>query len=519
MGADLLVAEGIVKRYGNATVLHGVTVTFRAGEVHGLIGHNGAGKSTLLKIIAGAVVPDGGTVRLEGQPVSFSSPSAAASAGVASVFQELSLLENLTVTQNLFLARELGTAGVLDKKAMQAQASDLLRTYGLPLTGQEKVASLPVAQRQMIEIISALARNARVILLDEPTTALERRQIDQLVHTLRRIARERQVAIVIVDHKLDEIFAVCDHVTALTDGRVVLNGPIASLTHADVVESIVGKDEAAASHGNRPSSPRLAADVKALPALTVEGIGAPRGLKSVSFDLAPGEILGLYGLAGSGRSRLLRTLYGLEPFEWGRMTLRGQVYHPASPRNAMKSGLTYLSEERKANGFIPEFDAVRNCMLPVLGRHAWLGMIRKHEAEQEALVVLRSLRIRGNIRAPLGRLSGGNQQKALLAKAVLQKPSILLLDEPTKGIDVGTKSEIHAFIRRMAKESGVAVLVVSTEEEELLTVCDDIIIMNGGHCSGERHEVVALDSGTLRRLALAPPRPDTRFGNAMETVK
>ena len=505
MGAELLVAEGIVKRYGAATVLRDVDVTLRAGEVHGLVGHNGAGKSTLLKIIAGAVAPDEGMVRLEGRPVSFSSPSAAANAGIACVFQELSLLENLTVTQNLFLARERAKAGILNKKVMQDEARSLLHEYGLSLTGREKVASLPVAQRQMIEIIGALARKARIILLDEPTTALERRQIDQLVHTLRRIARERQVAIVIVDHKLDEVFSVCDHITALTDGRVVLNAPIAELSHADVVESIVGKHEAALLQGGRPPRTRLAASAKAPAVLSVQGIGAARGLRAASLDLAPGEVLGLYGLAGSGRSRLLRTLYGLEPVHWGHMALRGQPYQPASPRDAMKRGITFLSEERKANGFIPEFDAVRNCMLPVLGRHAWLGVIRNQEAEREALAVLRSLQIRGNIHAPLGRLSGGNQQKALLAKAVLQKPAVLLLDEPTKGIDVGTKAEIHSFIRRMATESSVAVLVVSTEEEELLTVCDEIIIMQRGHCSGRRHAAADLDSGTLRRLALELP--------------
>ncbi|WP_158803327.1 MULTISPECIES: sugar ABC transporter ATP-binding protein [unclassified Acidisoma] len=507
MAEERLVAQGIVKRYGSATVLHGVALTLRSGEVHGLVGHNGAGKSTLLKVLAGAVAPDGGTILLDGRPVSFASPAAATAAGIACVFQELSLLENLTVTQNLFLAREIASAGILDKQAMRETARRELAANGLNLTGDEKVANLPVAQRQMIEIIGALARNARVILLDEPTTALERGQIDRLVETLRRIARERDVAIVIVDHKLDEIFAVCDHVTALMDGRVVLDAPIATVSHEAVVESIIGQQEAARLQAQAPAVHATAA-AKPSPILTARGVGAPRGLRDVSLDLAPGEVLGLYGLAGSGRSRLLRTLYGLEPVGHGTMRLRDRPYRPQSPRAAMREAVVFVSEERKANGFIPDFDAIRNCTLPVLRRHAWGGVIRRQEAEQEAIGVLERLRVRGDIHAPMSRLSGGNQQKALLAKAVLQRPQVLLLDEPTKGIDVGTKAEIHAFIRSLAAQSGVAVLVVSTEEEELLAVCDEVIIMQRGRCSGRRHEAARLDSTTLRRLALeTTPEP------------
>jgi ribose transport system ATP-binding protein len=513
MAAERLVAQGIVKRYGAATVLHDVAFTLRAGEVHGLVGHNGAGKSTLLKILAGAVAPDGGTILLDGKPVSFASPAAAAATGIVCVFQELSLLENLTVTQNLFLTREIATAGVLDKRAMREAAAKYLSEFGLGLTGAERVADLPVAQRQMIEIIGALARNARVILLDEPTTALERGQIDRLVATLRRIARERNVAIVVVDHKLDEIFAVCDRITALMDGRVVLDAPTAAVSHDVVVESIIGKQEAARLQAHQAAAERSptrvpAGIVRAPPILQVHDIGAPRGLRTVSFDLAPGEVLGLYGLAGSGRSRLLRTLYGLEPIERGSMDLRDRPYRPRSPRDAMRAGIAFVSEERKANGFVPEFDAVRNCTLPILRRHAWAGVIRQQEAAREAEVVLERLHVRGNIHAPLVRLSGGNQQKALLAKAVLQRPAILLLDEPTKGIDVGTKAEIHVFVRNLAAQSDVAVLVVSTEEEELLTVCDDIIVMQHGRCTGRRHDAATLDTIALRRLALeaAPAR-------------
>lgn len=509
MAENRLVARAITKRYGTATVLHGVTFTLRPGEVHGLIGHNGAGKSTLLKILAGAVAPDGGEILLDGRPVSFASPAAAAQAGIACVFQELSLLENLTVTQNLFLAREVATAGLLDKKAMREAARRQLAAYGLDLTGEEKVADLPVAQRQMIEIIGALARRARVILLDEPTTALERSQIERLVETLRRIAREQDVAIVVVDHKLDEVFAVCDRITALMDGRVVLDAPIDAVSHEAVVESIVGQQEAARlQEHHAPAGATRATASKRASILEVRGIGATRGLREVSLDLAAGEVLGLYGLAGSGRSRLLRTLYGLEPVEHGTLRLCGQLYRPQSPRDAMRAGIVFVSEERKANGFVPGFDAVRNCTLPVLRRHAWAGVIRQQEAAQEAIAVLERLRVRGNIHAPLVRLSGGNQQKTLLAKAVLQRPAVLLLDEPTKGIDVGTKAEIHAFIRDLAEQSGVAVLVVSTEEEELLAVSDEVIIMHHGRCSGRRHPAADLDSTELRRLALeaAPVR-------------
>jgi ABC-type sugar transport system ATPase subunit len=507
---DRLSAVNLTKRYGAATVLHAVNLTIRSGQVHGLVGHNGAGKSTLLKILAGAVAPDDGQILLDGRQVSFGSPSAATRAGVACVFQELSLIENLTVTQNLFLAREIATATVLDKKTMRRDAHQQLSAYGLNLSGDEKVASLPVAQRQMIEIIGALARNAKVILLDEPTTALERGQIDQLVETLRRVARERDVAVVIVDHKLDEIFAVCDHITALMDGRIVLSAPVEAVSHDAVVESIVGTRKT-------PSPPPLLAaktlsqsrsarsDQSAEPILTARSIGAKRGLRDVTFDLAAGEVLGLYGLAGSGRSRLLRTLYGLEPVEHGEVRFLEKAYRPQTPRDAMQAGIVFVSEERKANGFIPEFDAIKNCTLPVLGRHAWLGILRQGDADREAIEVLSRLQVRGNLYAPLVRLSGGNQQKALLAKAVLQRPKVLLLDEPTKGIDVGTKAEVHEFVRDLAEKAGVAVLVVSTEEDELLAVSDNIMIMHGGSCSGRRYRSTELDSTELRRLALGGP--------------
>ncbi len=505
MTGDRLSAVTITKRYGLSPVLDHVTFTLAPGEVHGLVGHNGAGKSTLIKILAGAERPDGGQILLDGAPVTFANPREAADAGIVCVFQELSLLPNLTVRQNLFLAREVARAGVLDRTAMRSMTRRLLAEYGLKLTGDEKVADLPVAQRQMVEIIGALSRNARVILLDEPTTALETSQIEHLLGILRRIAREQGVAVVVVDHKLDEIFAVCDRVTALMDGRVVLSATVDTVSREALVESIVGAGEAR-------HVPAVVAPVARVPGprpgrsdgpiLEVRSIGAPRGLRDVSFSLAPGEVLGLYGLAGSGRSRLLRTLYGLEPVAWGEMRFRGAAYRPHTPADAMRAGIAFVSEERKANGFIPEFDAVRNCTLPILHRYSWLGIIRQRQAARDATAMLKRLHIRGDLQLPLARLSGGNQQKALLAKAVLQQPALLLLDEPTKGIDVGTKAEIHHFIKSLAEQSGLGVLVVSTEEEEVLSVASEIIIMHNGVCSGERVRSADLSDTDLRRLAL-----------------
>lgn len=509
----ILSTEGLRKAFGASVALAGVSVDIRPGEVHGIVGHNGAGKSTLMKILAGAIRHDSGRLVLGGADVSFGSPAEAAAAGVVCVYQELSLLPNLSVAQNLFLGRELSRAGWLLRSRMRDAVARQLSEHNIKIDPEASLSQLPVAQRQMVEIVGALGRDAKVILLDEPTTALESSQIDDLLQTLRGAVRSRGVAVVIVDHKLDEIFAVSDRITALTDGQIVLSGPASEVSREQLVDSIVGSQERSLGNETRSAeakhrslSPnRRAALHQAENLLRVRGIGARRGLRGVTFELKAGEILGVYGLAGSGRTRLLKSLYGLEPIETGSIHLKGQQYVPKSPRDAMRAGVAFVSEERKADGFVPQFDSVTNCVLPTLRAYARYGVIRRRDARSRAEVMLKSLGIRGDIYAPIVHLSGGNQQKVLLAKAVVQRPSLLLLDEPTKGIDVGTKAEIHSFIKRMAAEENMGVVVVSTEEEEILSLADDVIVMHQGRCDGERHPSNTLSEQDLRRLALGVP--------------
>jgi ribose transport system ATP-binding protein len=473
---------------------------------------------------------DAGEIILEGKPLELTKPADALQAGIACVFQELSLIGNLTVTQNLFLGRERATGGVLARRSMRRATQELLASYDLAVDVDAPIAMLPVAQRQMLEIVGALNRDTKAILLDEPTTALEAAQVERLFRTLRRVVEERRIAIAIVDHKLDEVFAVCDRVTALTDGHVVLRGAIEDVSRADLTDAIVGTRKAtheAPDAGPPPPSPARSGSFTARPrppasipgesgeqgpeqkaeagggaVLEMQGVGGDRGLRDVNLTARAGEVLAIYGLGGSGRTQVLRTIYGLEPMDRGTMRLHGHRYSPRGPADALKSRVAYLSEERAADGFVPQFDAVRNCMLPVIGRYSRFGIVRRRVAARAASDLLAELEIRGDTHSPFTSLSGGNQQRALLAKAVFQNPVLLLMDEPTKGIDIGTKGKIHDVIRGLAEEHGIAVLFVSTEENEVLTLADEFFIIRRGKCDGTRYRPSELSNVDLRRLAL-----------------
>jgi ABC-type sugar transport system ATPase subunit len=502
---SVLAAEQISRRYGQTQALSRVDLVVRRGEVHGIAGHNGAGKSTLLRILSGAEHPDSGRLLLDGRETTLSSPAAALHAGVACVYQELSLAGNLTVAQNLFLGGELHTAGRVNDKRMNADTTRLLEQFDVRVRPTDQVGRLPVAQRQMIEILRALHRKARYVLLDEPTTALQPAQIDILLSSLRRIAGEEDVAVAIIDHKLEELYAVASHITVLADGEVVLSDRIENAPRARLVDAIIGTGDRrvreAAVAPTRAIKRSMSISSSGAQALQIAGL-ATRRLRHVDLEIRPGTVLGLYGLVGSGRTRTLRTIMGLEAPTRGTMTLFGRLYTPRSPAEGMKAGIAYVSEERKADGFIPGTDAFDNAALPVLARYSRFGVIRRGAAHRAAREVLETLDIRGDVSSPIERLSGGNQQKALLGKALLQHPRLLLLDEPTKGIDIGTKAEIHDIIARLAHEQGVAVVVVSSEEEEILAVADEVAVMQAGRLEEPARPVGEFSVLGLRRHAL-----------------
>lgn len=522
-----LSVRGIIKRYSGVSVLHGVSVDVRPGDVVGLVGHNGAGKSTLLRTIAGATSPDGGQIVVDGHAATIDSPAAAIEAGIATVYQELSLLPNLTVAQNVYLGDERSRGGLLRRDEMRDGARRLVESFGLDVDVDRKLGDYPVATRQMLEIAVATHRDAKYLLLDEPTTSLEGGQVERLLDMVRSLAADRGLGIVFVDHKLDELYAVCNRVVALVDGRVRIDARVDEVSRHDVVAAIAG-DEAAqmddrlragdaptqaiqathAAHGETEDADagtpvadvrRWLPDASRGPRLEVRDLHAP-GVHGVTLTAEPGRVLGLYGLVGAGRTEVMRALVGLAPVTSGSVLLDGRPYRPGTPARAQRAGVVYVTEERKSDGIVPKLDSPMNVALPVLRRYRRAGLLDKRRMLRDADDLLGQLRVRGDVHGPVVSLSGGNQQKVLLARAIAQRPRVLLLDEPTKGVDLGVKAEIHRIVRSLAHDAGLTVLLVSSEEEEICEVADDIVVVSHGRSTGEQ---VPAEHRTPQALRLA----------------
>lgn len=499
MTEQVLRAVGIRKLFAGVPALDGVDFTVTSGKVVGLVGHNGAGKSTLLKVLSGAYTPDGGELILGEDRVSFHSPAAAIDAGVSTVYQELSLLPNLTIAENTFLGRELRKGGVLDKKAMRRSAQELIDRFRIDADASRRVGEYPVAKRQLLEIAIATSRNAQFLLLDEPTTSLEGDQVEPLLKLVRELATVEGLGIVFINHKLDELLAISDEVVALVNGKVQIQGSTDRVDRTEIVRAIAGSDAV----GHQKADQRAASEVSDSDCpvvLSVKGLRSP-DLNGVDFEARQGRILGVYGLVGSGRTEFLRTLAGLLPAEAGEVTLFGEPYRPTNPADAQRHGVVYLTEERKIDGVIPGMDSVSNVVLPVLNKFKRGPLLNHRELGAVATGLLNDLSIRGDIHAPVITLSGGNQQKVLLARALAQKPRVLLLDEPTKGVDIGVKSEIHQLLRTLAHEEGIAVVMVSSEEEEILEVSDTVVTFVAGSCEGEPIAAANLTVPDLRQRA------------------
>jgi len=487
-------ASGIVKSFAGVRVLHGVDFTVRPGRIHGLFGHNGAGKSVMLKILSGADRPDGGSLRVGGEAVELASPHEALRQGIACVYQELRLIPQLTVAENLFLGRELRRHGFEDLEAMLAHTDRLLADYGLSIRASARVGDLSHPDKQIIEVIANLDRKARFLFLDEPTTALEGRQAAVLLGTVRRMVDERGIGAVLVSHKLDEVLGFCDDVTVMSGGRVMLRAARTEVTKQDIVAAIIGHAPAVAA-----GVVRRAVAGEGAPMLVAHGVTTSR-LRGVTLTARAGEVLGVYGLAGAGRTRFCRALYGMETVTGGVVTLDGAPYAAASPAEAMRKGVAYLTEERKRDGFVPNMSGLRNTVLPVLRRFRRGWLVDHRRAHDEARGTLEKLRARGQLDGPIKALSGGNQQKVLFARVIEQGARLVLLDEPTKGVDIGAKADIYAIVRSLAQE-GRCVVLVSSEEEEILEVADGVTVFRQGRCDGTVLPVSGLTVSELRRLA------------------
>ncbi|MFK4760093.1 sugar ABC transporter ATP-binding protein [Microbacterium sp. ZW T5_45] len=493
-----LEVQDVVMSYSGVTVLKGVSIAVRPGEVVGLVGHNGAGKSTLMRVISGAIKPVSGAILLDGERKSLGSPIDALQAGIATVYQELSLLPNLTVTQNAFLGHERTRSGILNKDQMRERTRALTEEFGLDVDPDAKVGSYPVATRQLLEIAIATHRNARFLLLDEPTTSLEGSQVDRFLEIVKTLS-SRGIGIVLVDHKLEELYAVASRVVALVDGGVRIDADVKEVSRQDVVTAIAGED-AVQLVGRSARKPELAEQSTNKITVYVEGLRTS-ALSDVTLRAHEGRVLGIYGLVGAGRTELLRTLVGLDPIKDGSITVFGKPFAPRGPHHAMKAGVVYVTEERKVDGIIPQLDSSLNAMLPVLRRAYRWGKLDRSRVREIATEYMDQLKVKGNRSGPIERLSGGNQQKVLLARALAQDPKILLLDEPTKGVDLGVKADIHQMVRRLAHENGLTVIVVSSEEEEICEVSDDVLVMSNGTADGTVLDPDSLTPASLRHAA------------------
>ena len=469
----VLSVQGIKKSFSRIEVLHGVDFVLRRGEIHGLVGQNGAGKSTLMKIINGVYQKDEGAIQVNGEEVEFHSPIDARHHGISMVFQEFSLVPSMTVLQNLFLARELKNGIFIDEKASREKALQLFKDLEVDINPDEEVSRLSVGSRQVVEIAKALSRNASILILDEPTASLSTLEIESLFTLLHRLKQEG-LAIIFVSHHLNEVMTICDRVTVIRDGNVVLAKEVAGLELQDIITAMIGKKLETAQFGLRPSMQR------GEPLLEVKNLDSANRFHNISFSLYPGEVLGIAGVLGSGRSELLKTIFGILKKDSGEIILHGKAAWLDHPSDAVKARIFMVPEDRRKNGIIAGDSIRQNVLLPVWDRLAKPFFIDDNRGVQLVSKFIDDLNIRTtSMEQTVLRLSGGNQQKVVFAKCLSTEPQILLLDDPTVGVDIGTRKEIAQITRRLA-DQGNGVLLVSSEMEELAEQCDRILVMNRG---------------------------------------
>jgi len=497
----LLEIRSLAKSFGGARALRGVDFELRAGEVHALLGENGAGKSTLIKIVTGAHQPDAGVIRVAGREVSGLDPSAARRLGIACIYQQPALFPDLSVAENIGLRLDPGHAlRRVGWRKLREQAGDLLRKIGAAIDPESEVRALSMPEQQLIEIAGAVGTGARIVIMDEPTASLTQKE-QHLLHAVVRDLRRDGVGIIYISHRLEEIFALADRVTVLRDGESTGTGAIGELTERELIRRMVGREVAQIY----PPAERPPGGV----VLATRAIGcAAGGVRDVSLEIRAGEILGLAGLVGAGRTELARVIFGLTPADSGAIELDGTPVTLRSPRDAVRHGIAYVPEDRRRHGVVLEMAVAENMTMAV-HRKLFPGSWLRSAVEQTlAKNFVRDLAVKcAGPQAPAGSLSGGNQQKVSLARWLATKPRVLILDEPTQGVDIGAKAEIHRIIRRLAGE-GLAVLLISSDLPEVLGMSDRIGVMRGGHLAGilpggsDAHEVMALALGqTVKGVA------------------
>jgi rhamnose transport system ATP-binding protein len=495
--------NGIRKSFGAIHALRGVSIEVASGSAHALVGENGAGKSTLLKILAGLVSPDAGDIRWRGRRLDHAGPREAIEHGIGMVYQEMLCFPNLSVSGNIFAGREMCHYGRLDETAMRARTVALLERLSLRIDPDTPAEYLSAAHRQLLQVARALAFECEILVLDEPTTALTDSEADHLFDVLRELQRGG-TTLVYVSHRLPEVFRLCDRISVLRDGELVGTYDRSAVAPGDIVRAMVGRDlparSAVARSAQESDAIRAKADHSAKanhPGLSIHNLSHPPQFSNISLNVNRGEIVGLFGLVGSGRSELLETIFGLHRPDSGRVQIDGATVSFGSPRDAVRAGLALVPEERQRQGLFFNLTLRHNL---VLASCAVKRELLVHERDEIAVAtgMLETWRIKAaGVDATPDSLSGGNQQKVVLAKWLAASPRVLLLDEPTKGVDVGAKFEIHEMIRQQAR-AGLAVLVVSSDLPEILALADRILVMKEGELQGELSGAIATEEDVMR---------------------
>lgn len=473
----ILELSGISKRFPGVQALQGAHLDVLPGEVHALLGENGAGKSTLIKIIAGVHKPDTGTIKVDGQLVSFNRPREAQQRGIATIYQELSLYPDLTVAENIFMGhqprRQLGPISMVDWHRMMTQAQELLESLNIYDTDvQAKIGALSIGKRQRVEIAKALSLNARILIMDEPTAALTEADVERLFEMVR-LLRERGVGIIYISHRLQEVFQLADRVTVLRDGQYVDTKPVRDVTEPDLIGMMVGRTIDDLYPKLEPNPGEVV--------LEVRNLTLPPTTHDVSFKVYAGEIVGLSGLVGSGRSELAQAIFGITPPQRGEILVNDRPVKIRHPGDAVKNGIAYVPEDRGVQGLVRAMNLRENNSLAVLKTLARANFIDRKRETSMAQKAIEQLSIRAyGPEQIVNKLSGGNQQKIVVSKWLASSPRVLIVDEPTRGVDVGAKAEIHRLISELAVKSGMAILMISSELPEILGMSDRVLVMREG---------------------------------------
>jgi rhamnose transport system ATP-binding protein len=488
--SPVLVLEHATKRFGAVHALADGSITLYPGEAHALLGENGAGKSTLVKVLAGVHGADSGQLLIDGEPVVFSGPLASRAAGVSIIYQEPTLFPDLTVAENIFMGRQaLGRGRRIDRAAMNRAAEDMFARLGVALDPARVARGLSVADQQIVEIAKALSFNARVLVMDEPTAALTTVEVERLFDVIRTL-RSQGAAVLFISHRLEEAFASCQRVTIMRDGRFVRTALIDDVTVEDIIRAMVGRDLDAMFPKTDAPTGEVVLDVQHL---SREGV-----FHDISFQVRRGEIVALAGLVGAGRTEVARAIFGIDKRSSGIVTVRGERLPNGKPLAAMNAGVALVPEDRRQQGLVMDLGIDHNIALASLGRLRRFGLIRRADERKLATAWADRLRLRfARMRNAVSTLSGGNQQKVVLAKWLARNPTLLIIDEPTRGIDVGTKAEVHRILNGLVAD-GLAVLMISSELPEVLGMADRVIVLREGRITAELTRAEADEDSVLR---------------------